>query len=209
MSTDWATWHEQYGDSSTGLPDRLAAVRSCIHRHLDATAPAPVRVVSACAGDGRDLLGALAHRTDAERVTALLVESDGELAGRAIAAAAALPSQAVVLNADAGVSDTYADAGRADLLLLCGIFGNISDADVRATVAVARQLCDAGAAVVWTRHRAEPDLTPAIRRWFEEAGFSEDAFLAPEGAMWSVGMHRLSAEPEPLLAGQRWFTFLR
>lgn len=42
----------------------------------------------------------------------------------------------------------YADAVPADLVLLCGIFGNIPDADVQATVRAAPQLCAPGAEVV-------------------------------------------------------------
>src|SRR5690349_18715324 len=91
MSTDWSKWHEAYDAADAGLPDRLVAVRDHVERHLNATAPGPVRVVSACAGDGRDLLGVLERRTDADRVSALLVEYDRELAARARKAAEGFP----------------------------------------------------------------------------------------------------------------------
>lgn len=209
MSTDWSKWHDAYARPDSGLADRLAAVSAQIDRFLDATAPGPVRVVSACAGDGRDLLGVLSRRPDAHRVTALLVEYDGELAVRARVAADALPARIEVRQADAAQSDIYAEAVPADLVLLCGIFGNISDGDVRATVGVSRQLCADGAEVVWTRHRNDPDLTPAIRGWFADAGFAEVTFISPDGQEWSVGVHRLVAEPLPLAAGRHWFTFFR
>ena len=207
MSTDWWEWHEGYARPSSGLADRLAAVRAQIDRVLDSTAPDPVRVVSACAGDGRDLLGVLSRRSDADRVIALLVEHDARLAARARAAAAALPARVEVRQADAARSDVYAVP--ADLVLLCGIFGNVSDADVRATVEASPQLCAPGAEVVWTRHRGDPDLTPSIRGWFADAGFAEVAFISPGGQEWSVGVHRLVAEPLPLAAGRHWFTFFR
>lgn len=209
MSTDWAAWHEAYASPESGLSGRLAAVRAQIERHLDASAPDPVRVVSLCAGDGRDLLGALSERTDAHRVTALLVEHDAGLAARARDAAAALSARVEVRQADAARSDIYACAVPADLVLLCGIFGNIGDADVRTMVEAAPQLCAPGAEVVWTRHRDDPDLTPAIREWLAGSGFEEVAFVAPEGQSWSVGVHRLVAEPRPLQPGHHWFTFLR
>ena len=209
MSTDWAEWHDAYARPGSGLADRLSAVCCHIDRHLDATAPDPVRVVSACAGDGRDLLGVLSRRSDADRVTALLVEHDARLAARARAAADALPARVEVRQADAAHSDVYADAVPADLVLLCGIFGNISDADVRATVEASPQLCAPGAEVVWTRHRGDPDLTPSIRGWFADTGFEEVDFVAPQEDHWSVGVHRLVAEPDPLEPGRRWFTFFR
>ncbi len=145
MSTDWSKWHDAYTTPDSGLPDRLLAVRDRIDRRLDALAPDPVRVVSACAGDGRDLLGVLEGRADADRVSALLVEFDPELAARARRAAEALPAHVEVLQADAARSDVYAHAVPADLVLLCGIFGNISDDDVRVTIRAAPQLCAPGA----------------------------------------------------------------
>ncbi len=208
--TDWVGWHEAYARAGSGLRDRLDAVRAEIARRLDDTAPHPLRVVSACAGDGRDLLGALAERDDADRVTAVLVESDAALVSRAREQARRVSATVEVRQADAARSDVYADAAPADLLLLCGIFGNISDADVRATIEAAPQLCAPGAEVVWTRHRGgASDLTPAIRAWFGDSGFEEVAFVSPEPGGWSVGVHRLVGSPAPLHLGRTWFTFLR
>jgi hypothetical protein len=209
INTNWSKWHDAYARPGSGLGDRLAAVRAQIDRRLDATAPDPVRVVSACAGDGRDLLGVLAGRSDADRVTALLVEYDAGLAAYAQEASKALLARVDVRQADAAQSDIYAGAVPADLVLLCGIFGNVSDADVQATVEAAPQLCAPGAEVVWTRHRNDPDLTPSIRGWFADAGFEEVAFVAPDADKWSVGVHRLAADPRPLEPGCHWFTFFR
>lgn len=166
-------------------------------------------MVSACAGDGRDLLGVLESRADADRVSALLVERDPRLVARARKAADALPAQVEVMQSDAARSDVYARAVPAALVLLCGIFGNISDADVRATIEAAPELCAPGAEVVWTRHRQAPDLTPSIRGWFADAGFEEVAFVAPAEEYWSVGVHRIVTEPRTLEPGRRWFTFIR
>lgn len=182
-----------------------------IDRRLDATAPRPVRIISACSGDGRDVLGVLHRRADARRVTALLVEYDAELASRARRAARDVTARVEVRQVDAAASDAYAeaDAVPADLVLLCGIFGNVSDADVRRTIRAAPQLCAPHAEVIWTRHRRDPDLTPSIRRWFVEVGFEEIAFVAPDDDTWSVGVHRLATAPGPLEPGAHWFTFFR
>lgn len=207
--TSWTEWHRAYDRPDSGMGERLAAVRQHIALFLDATAPRPVRVVSACAGDGRDLLGVLGDRDDADRVTALLVEYDERLAARAQEAAAAVPAVIEVRRDDAARAAVYDDAVPADLVLLCGIFGNVSDADVRTTVEAAPQLCAPGAVVIWTRHRHEPDLTPTIRGWFAETGFEEVAFVAPEDDHWSVGVHRWVGDPRPLEPGAHWFTFVR
>ena len=207
--TDWVEWHDAYSRPGSGLDDRLRAVRAQIMRRLDETAPMPLRIVSACAGDGRDLLGVLDRRPDASRVTALLVEYDARLASKAREAAREITANIEIRQGDAAKSDEYSGAESADLVLLCGIFGNISDLDVHRTIRAAPQLCSPGAEVVWTRHRGEPDLTPSIREWFAEQGFDEVDFISPDSGEWSVGVHRLTSPPVPLRPGQHWFTFLR
>jgi len=111
-----------------------------------------------------------------------------------------------VACADAGETSSYAGATPADLLLLCGVFGNIDDDDIRTTVENAPALCAPGATVVWTRHRRAPDLTPAIRGWWADVGFEEVAFVSPGPASPSVGVCRLSVEPLPF-ADRHLFTF--
>lgn len=210
QSTDWVDWHADYDDPTSSLYHRLAVVRGHIRDWLDHTAPEPVAVLSSCAGDGRDLLPMLAERSDADRVSATLLEYDGRnvATARAFATGRGLTSVRV-RQVDAGDSSAYVEAAPADLVLLCGIFGNISDEDVRRTVGSAPQLCRPGARVIWTRHHNPPDLTPRIRRWFADAGFAECAFDAPAEFPYSVGVHDLLGAPPPLLLGRRLFTFVR
>ncbi|HEU5266623.1 MAG TPA: hypothetical protein VFU35_07975, partial [Jatrophihabitans sp.] len=66
---DYLAWHEGYDDAGSGLSWRLRKVQSYITALLDSRAGS-LRAVSACAGDGRDLLGVLAGRADAQRVEA-------------------------------------------------------------------------------------------------------------------------------------------
>ena len=96
----------------------------------------------------------------------------------------------------------------ADLVLLVGIFGNLSDGDVEQLIRATPQFCNRGATIIWTRHTRSPDLTPRIRGWFREAGFSQRAFTAPADAVFSVGCGEYHGEPTPLVPGQRLFTFL-
>ncbi len=206
MSSHWVRWHAPYDDPASSLSARLRAVQDAIRRRLDAD-DGPVRAVSLCAGQGHDLLGVLRERPDAHRVTARLVELDPGNAAAARAAARDLPGVEVVTG-DASVVGVYAGAVPADLVLACGIFGNVTDADVRRTVTALPRLCAPAATVVWTRHRQPPDLTPAIREWFAAAGFAEEEWVAPEDDDWAVGAHRLVAEPAPLGdAGDRLFVF--
>jgi hypothetical protein len=209
-ATDWVSWHDDYDRGDTALARRLTVVKHDIDSWLDETAPRPVRVLSACAGDSRDLLQVLEGRDDAARVTGRLVEQDAENAARAAAEIERLDLTGIdVSRADAGVSDAYRGAEPADLVLMCGVFGNISDSDVQRVVRHLPQLCRRDALVVWTRSRRHPDLTIRIRSWLGEAGFDERAFVAPEDGVWSVGAHVYRGEPAPLLPGRTWFRFVR
>jgi hypothetical protein len=211
VSTDWRAWHTPYDDPDSDLSRRRRSVQQQIESWLDSRADPVLRVVSACSGDGGDLLGVLERRADAGRVRARLLELDDGLAADAQHRAAARDLAGVdVRRADAGRTDSYAGAVPADLVMMCGVFGNVSDDDLRATVHLLPQLCAPAATVIWTRGRfASGDLTPSIRRWFEQAGFDEVAFDAPEDATYRVGVHRLRVEPEPLEAGRTFFTFTR
>jgi hypothetical protein len=113
-----------------------------------------------------------------------------------------------VVVGDAAALENYAGAVPADLVLVCGVFGNISDDDIRQTVLALPQLCSLAATVVWTRHRVDPDLTPTIRRWFAEAGFDEVAFVGPTDRLFGVGAHRYRGEPAPLETERTVFEFV-
>ena len=109
---------------------------------------------------------------------------------------------------DAGLTDGYVGAVPAQIVLVCGVFGHVTDDGVEAMIGSFDGLCAPGASVIWTRHRNPPDLTPAIRRWFAEAGFEELSFeVLDDDRYVSVGHHAFAGQPVPLRAGRRFFTF--
>ena len=180
---DWVAWHEAYDDPSSQLRARLTLVKQHVAAALDRAPVGPVRLLSLCAGQGRDVIETLPDHPRRDDVSAVLVETDpANVAWAREAAAAAGLSRVEVRQADASQPADYADATPADVLLLCGIFGNVSVADTQRTIAAAPALCAPGATVIWTRHRREPDLTPRIRAWFTGAGFEELAFGSPESS---------------------------
>jgi hypothetical protein len=210
VGRDWAEWHEPYDDPGSFLARRLAVVQHLTRDALDGAAPGPVCAVSICAGQGRDILGVLASHPRRADVTARLVELDPRNADVARARAAELGLRGIdVVTGDASDTGAYAGAVPADLVLACGLFGNVTDDDVHRTVRLLPCLCAPGATVVWTRHRLDPDLTPTIRAWFDDAGFAEVAFESPGPDRFSVGAHRLRTTPSPLPdPPERLFTFV-
>lgn len=187
---------------------RLLVVQQRIRAVLDGGPKGPLRVVSLCAGQGRDLLGVLADHPRRDDVHARLVELDARntAVAKSMARAAGLTGVEVV-TADASCTDHYVDMTPADLVLMCGVFGNITDDDIRRTIGFCTQLCAAGGMVVWTRHRDDPDWVPAVCEWFEEVGF-ERQWVSDPDAEFGVGVHRFAGQPRPLVAGERMFTFV-
>ena len=204
--THWQQWHENYQSPDFSLSRRLAVVQRRIREALDQCSPGPVRVASMCAGDGRDLLGVLQNHPRAGDVSGRLVELDAVLAERA--RADALPGIEIACR-DAGLSDAYAGAAPADLLLCCGVFGNVSDEDILNTIHAWPMLCASGATVIWTRgaFRSGPDLRNDVRQWIQLAGYEEIAFDGPP-EKYGVGVARMVRNPEPYQRGVRFFTFL-
>ncbi|MCU1388259.1 MAG: SAM-dependent methyltransferase [Ilumatobacteraceae bacterium] len=215
MARDWQEWHRGYDDPQSSLSNRLDHVVALIRRCLDVAAPGPIRVLSLCAGDARDLAGAVADHPRRADVVGCVVELDPQLAADAASniSSAGLPAGVSVGAAvevrctDAGDVDSFADAVPADLVLLAGIFGNVSDDDVRRTVMTAPRLGTTGSTVIWTRHRREPDLTPSIRAWFDEAGCESVDLISPGAGAFAIGCEHVVRLPPDTQLPSRLFTF--
>lgn len=206
-SVDWRAWHSGYEDPDSELRRRLALVQAQLRAALDRAPPGPIRLISVCAGQGHDAIGALAEHPRRAEVSARLVELDEQnvLLARAAASAAGLDA-VEVLAADASVTDAYAGAVPADVVLVCGVFGNLAAAELGGTIERLGQLCAPGATVIWTRHRRAPDLVPQIRESLEHAGFDEVAF--GDAPPFGVGSNRLRVAPSPLQPGVKLFNFI-
>jgi len=216
-------WHGAYDDPSSNLSRRLRAVQSMVRAALDelparasasgpGTHPEPIRMVSLCAGQGRDVIDVVATHPRGPEVSALLVELDPALVAfaraRARAAGPGVADRIRVTEGDAAQCRLYADDVPADIVLVCGLFGNISPPDITRTIQAMRGFCAPGGQVVWTRHRRPPDRTPAIRADFAAAGFTEVGYEAPHGTILAVGHHRLDGATAPFDPDQRLFEFV-
>ena len=207
----WVRWHDPYEDPASNLSLRLRTVQAMVRRVLDqAPAGAPIRMVSLCAGQGHDVIDVVAEHPRRDDVSALLVELEPVLAAfaRDRAAAAGVGDRVRIQEGDAARTHWYAPMVPADLVLVCGVFGNISAGDIEATIRAMPGFCAPGGHVVWTRHRRPPDATPAIRAAFAAAGFTELAFEAPEGTVMTAGLHRLDGPVGPFDPQGRLFDFV-
>ena len=207
---DYLDWHDDYERPGTALHQRLQVVIRFVRDALDDLPPGPVRVLSLCAGQGADVLGAADGHPRARDLRGRLVELDPrnvEVARRRIDELALHGLE--VVEGDASSSDACAGAVPADLVLVCGIFGNISLDDIERTIRFLPSLCAPGAWVLWTRHPREREVLEQLQAWLEEAGLAPvDVDVDPE-EHWAVGAHRLVADPRPFVPDEHLFTFTR
>lgn len=205
---DWVAWHRQY-DTDPGRARRLREVQRLLTVALERSPTGPIRVVAACAGSGRDVLGALATHPRAKDVQARLIEIDPRLLAEGRAEAERLGLRQVRFwEGDAAEATSYEGFVPAEVVMFCGVFGNLTDEDVRRVVLTMPELCAPHAFAVWTRHRQAPDLTVSIRGWFREAGFHEVEFVPLPDSPGSVGLEQLLAAPRPVAWTGKLFSFL-
>lgn len=207
---DYLSWHDAYDRPGSPLHLRLLVVQDLIAAVFDQTPPGPIRVISMCAGQGRDLLTVARRHRRGLDVVGRLVELDDRNVETAHAAIEdAGMSGLEVVEADAGTTDAYIGAIPADLVLACGIFGNITDSDVQTTVEFIPALCAPGASVIWTRGPRDDDILARIQAWFSGAGFEPTALVVGEGGLFGVGAAHFCGAPGIVRPGTRLFTFLR
>lgn len=217
MTKDWIGWHASYDAPGSSLARRLDVVRAAVATAINdvsCAADEAIRIISMCAGDGRDLLPVVVGSERGRRGQVLLVEMDARLCARARDAAAASSLSAIEVRcADAGLTDAYLDFAPAHVLLCCGVFGNVTISDVQRTIGELPSLVVPGGFVIWTRGRGDAEVDPSAsaRESFAAAGFAEVSFAAPADANYRVGVHRAPAaeqEPRPLRPGVRLFRFV-
>lgn len=205
---DWHSWHDDYDRPDSALAHRLRAVQTLIRQALDDAPAGPLRVVSLCAGQGRDLLEVLTDHPRRDDVRARLVELDprnAEIAAETVDRYGLTGVE--VVTGDAALIDRYQDLVPADIVVACGIFGNITDADIERTIGFLPQLTRTGGTVLWTRGRTVPDRVPLILNWFDELGF-DLVWVSQPDVSYGVGAHRFAGSPEPLTPGAQIFTFV-
>ena len=204
---DWRSWHEAYDNPTAPLALRLQTVQAHIRAVLSASPPGPLRVVSICAGQGRDLIGVLADHPRRGDVRARLVElDDSNTAFATESARVAGLARVEVVTGDASLADAYRGTVPAEVVLFCGVFGNITDADIERAISFCPQLCRTGGSVIWTRNRRAPDRVPLICERFEAQGFERASLSLDDD--YGVGTHRFIGESRPLAPAARMFTFV-
>jgi hypothetical protein len=210
MPKDWFEWHDLYY-TEPKLQQRLEIVREYIAHSLDTLPPGVIRLVSVCAGDGRDILGTLANHPRAQDVYARLVEINPQLVerGRATIESLGLTQQIEFINGDATSAASYVGAVPADIVILCGVLGNLPDeTELNRLLGNLSFLSKKGAFVIWTRgHSHGVAYSETVRRYFRKFGFEEVNFKLTATGDMGVGIHRYLGENLAVAKEQELFVF--
>jgi amino acid adenylation domain-containing protein len=208
---DWDQWHRQY-QVVPSLQARLRIVREQIVATLDDCPPGRIRIVSVCAGDGRDLIAALQDHSRRKEVAATLVDNHPEsiARGKATAEQAGLGRQLRFLEADATLASNYAGTVPADLVILSGFLGHLRHHDAAHLIESLPMLCRTGGWAIWSRHlliHEGREQVPAIRELLRRTAFTEVHFetTAPDG--FAVGRARFTGPARPLAGARVLFEF--
>jgi len=148
----WTNWPER-AYKQRRYQQRLTAVQEHLANCLDTAPAGPARIISICAGDGRDLLGVLETHARRSDVCAWLVEQSLQSvsAGRAHASAIGLADAVCFLHADATLYATFQGIAPADIVLLCGVWGHVPVHERASVIRALTCLCKPGGAVIWSR----------------------------------------------------------
>ncbi|MBD2629791.1 class I SAM-dependent methyltransferase family protein [Trichormus variabilis] len=210
MPKDWLEWHDLY-NTEAKLQQRLKIVREYISYSLDNSPSGIIRIVSVCAGDGRDLLGILANHPRTEDVYARLVEINPQLVerGRATIESLDLTKQIEFINGDATAAANYVGVVPADIVIVCGIFGNLADEnELNRLLENLSFLSKKGAFILWTRgHSNGIAYSETVRKYFREFGFEEVNFQLTATGDMGVGIHRYLGENLAVPKEQQLFVF--
>ena len=106
--------------------------------------------------------------------------------------------------------DSYLEYLPANLLVMTGVLGNVTDHDAAKTISILPSLLAPGGFVVWTRGRGEEtDPSLRVRQLFSDRGFEEISFVAPQDEVFRVGVNkRVSSDVQRAVGGTRMFSFV-
>jgi SAM-dependent methyltransferase len=207
----WSDWPQEVYQRQT-YQQRLLKVQEHFAECLDNAPPGPVRVLSICAGDGRDVIGVLSSHPRQTDVTAWLVESNRQsiAIGTRQAASAGLATTVNFVSGDATLYETYKDIAPADIILVCGVWGHVAPDQRALLVASIASLCKPDGVVIWTRG-LWPNMSglQEIQSHFAGADWDKVRVTNTPDQKWAVATYGYTGPPHQLPTSGRLFRFQR
>ena len=205
----WSGWPQEAYQSGH-YQQRLQAVQSHLAECIDLVAPGRVRLVSLCAGDGRDVIGVLQTHWRRADVSAVLVENNEESveAGRRNAVTAGLADHLAFVAGDATDFATYEGRLPCDIALVCGVWGHVPPPERHRLVLGLTSMLKPGGLVVWTRGVGQGTWRfDEIEAHFRRPTWARHRLSVTPDRGWAVATHRYSAPQTNSPATGRIFDF--
>jgi hypothetical protein len=207
---DWVKWHQLYETEPSRLV-RLKLVQQHLSDCMHYVSAGAFKVVSICAGDGRDIIGALSGHKRRNEARVRLVEINPGLVetGRKAAESAGLAEQIEFSSGDATMSSAYSGIAPADLVIACGVFGNVREQHLSQLVSCLPQLCQTRGYIVWTHFLSRSGLKriELIRGLLQTAGFVDKHLDFSDQAGLLVATQFYAGKNMPLPDHSRLFEF--
>jgi hypothetical protein len=205
----WSGWPGK-AYARSGYHQRLSAVQTHLSQCLDSAPGGEVRIVSICAGDGRDVIGVVESHRRRNEITAWLVELNRHSVSVGVrrATSAGLEERVRYLNADATIYETYRNVWPSDIVLVCGVWGHVPVCDRMPLVRAIAGLCKSGSSVIWTRgvSRGHAHLQ-AIQSLFADSDWNEVRLSITPDRKWAAATYRYVGAPLDRPQGGRIFQF--
>jgi putative methyltransferase len=210
-SRSWKGWPaEAY--SEVRYQQRLEAVQEHLRKNLNEAPAGPLRLISICAGDGRDVIGVLQTHKRRTDVSAWLVELDRESVAAGVRETSIVGLDDIVrfINGDATDYTTYEGIAPANVVLACGVWGHVP-AHERASLAGAiAELCKLRGTITWTRGvSAGMVRLNEIERLFVRPRWENVRTTITADKRWAVATYRNFGPPVALPVAGRIFNFQR
>ncbi len=205
----WSGWPEK-AYQREGYQQRLQAVEEHLGECLDEAPAGPVRILSMCAGDGRDVIGAVRSHRRRKDIAAWLVELNSQSVelGKGYSVNAGLDRTLKFINADATIYSTYRSIGPADIVLVCGVWGHVPAHEKTLLVRAISTLCKPGGAVIWTRGTSKGiGRVREIEALFAGSWWEKERVTYTADAAWAIATYRYRGPAHELPAVGQIFHF--
>jgi hypothetical protein len=146
----WNDWHIIYDDKESAPYKRSLLTQQLINNYL-ISHKKNIIILSICSGQARDILPAIAGREDKDRITTYLLDIDKDCLEYAqeYACIHDIPNVHTI-NKDASLKESYDDIPKADLIVICGLFGHLVPEDIATTASFLAHISDNDAHVIWS-----------------------------------------------------------
>jgi hypothetical protein len=210
-SRSWSGWPtEAYAENRYRL--RLETVQKHLIHCLDIAPPGPLRLISICAGDGRDVIGVLQTHQRRNNMSAWLVELDPQSVAAGICYSSIVGLQDTVrfINRDATDYATFDDIAPADIILVCGVWGHVPARERVSLAGALPALCRPCGTVTWTRGISNGTARlHEIESLFMRPTWERVRITLTADKRWAVASYRYDGQAMVLPRSGRIFNFER